>query len=154
MRGRVSYPKLERGFTVTEMLVVLGLVGVLSAIAVINLNALSSPAENGAAELLGFFKQARARAIATTSAYFITPSSGTEISTSSGVNCSDPSPVPDSTLELVLPTGASLPDTSWTVCFTSRGLSDGNIAVVVNDIHGGARTVEILLGGSIRIQGV
>ncbi len=146
--------RLAGGFTVIEILVVLVLIGVLSGIALMNLKALSSPAENGAAQLLGFLKQARARAISSTSAYIIVPTSTSSVITRAGMNCSDAAPVPDTSLTLALPTGASLASIGWAVCFTARGLSDSNTEVTINDNQSGSRTVEILLGGGVRFQGV
>lgn len=142
----------ERGFTIFELIVVMALSGIMAGIAIMNLNALSNPSENAAASLLGLFKQARARAISSTSAYFIVPTSSTQIVTQSGVNCADPAPVTDTTLSLNLPAGASLGATNWVVCFTSRGLSDSNTQVVVNDIHSQSRTIEVFLGGSVQLS--
>ena len=144
--------KQETGFTVVELLVVFALVSIMSGLAVMNLNALSNSSENAAASLVGLLKQARARAISTTSAYFVVPASTNSIITQSGVNCSDPAPVEDTTLNLVFPAGASLGATTWSVCFTSRGLSDSNTEIVVNDIHSSTRTVEVLLGGSVQLD--
>lgn len=51
-----------------------------------------------------------------------------------------------------LPNGASMSDTSWTACFTPRGLSESNVTFDLNDADGQSRTVEIALGGGVRIQ--
>ncbi len=144
--------KTESGFTLLEMMAVVAIFTVMSGIAIINLKEFSRPSENGAAQLLGFLKQARARALSTTSAYFVQPSTTTRIITKYGVNCSDASPVTDSTLVMNLPTGATLGATNWVICFTSRGLSDSNTTVDVNDAQG-SKTIEVLLGGGVRIQG-
>lgn len=143
----------QSGFSLLEMLVALSVVGAISGIAVMNLRSLSSAAENGAAQLLGFFKQARAKAISTTSAYFVVPTSSSEVITRVGTSCSDAAPVADPALELSLPSGASLSDTTWSVCFTSRGLSDSNFSVTVLDTQSGSKTVEVLLGGGVRYSG-
>ena len=143
----------QNGFTLVEMLVVFLMIACLSGIAVMNLKALSSPSENGAAQLLGFFKHARAKAISTTSAYFVMPTSTSTVITKFGTNCSDAAPVNDSALRLNLPSGASLGNVGWSVCFTTRGLSDSNTTVTVNDTENGSKTVEVLLGGGVRLQG-
>lgn len=143
----------QSGFTLLEMMAVVAIFSVLSGIAIINLKEFSKPAENGAAQLLGFMKQSRARALSTTSAYFVLPTSSTHIITKYGLNCTDASPIVDSSLVMNLPTGASLAATNWSICFTSRGLSDSNTTIVVNDNQAGTKTLEVLLGGGIRIQG-
>lgn len=143
----------EGGFTLLEMMAVLAIFTVLSGIAIINLKEFSKPAENGAAQLLGFMKQARARGLATTSAYFVLPTSSTRVITRYGVNCADAAPVADNSLTMDLPTGATLAATDWSICFTSRGLSDSNTTIVVNDNQAGTKVIEVLLGGGVRIQG-
>lgn len=143
--------RLELGFTVVELIVVLAIAGTLAGIAVMNLNALSSSSENAAAELASLLKQARARAISSTSAYFVVPLSTTQIVTRFGTNCSDTTLVNDPTLSLNLPSGANLGSTTWTICFTSRGLSDSNTQISVYDIHSQTHQVEVLLGGSVRV---
>jgi prepilin-type N-terminal cleavage/methylation domain-containing protein len=154
MRQQVKrhFKDAESGFTIVELLVTFAIISVLSGIAVMNLNALSNSSENAAASLVGLLKQARARAIASTSAYFVVPISSTSIVTRSGTTCSDASPVDDPTLTLQLASGATLGSTSWSVCFTSRGLSDSNTEIVVNDIHSHSLTVEVFLGGGVQIN--
>lgn len=140
------------GFTILELITVMTIAGILSGMAVMNLNALSNTSENAAAEFAAFLKQTRARAITSTAAYFVQPSNNHKVITKIGNNCSDTSPVVDPLLAINFPTGASLASTTWSLCFSSRGLSDSNLSVTINDIHSRTRTVEVLLGGSIRIN--
>jgi len=142
----------ERGFSLLEMLATLSLMGVLSAIAVSNIKELDDPLKNATAEAIGFMKQVRARAISTTSAYEIYPTSTTSIVTRYSNACSDA--VGDKTADpkvvLGLPDGAFLSDTNWSICFSSRGFPDGNIQIVMEDNDGEDRTVEIYLGGAVK----
>lgn len=141
-----------RGFTLVEMLVAMGLFMVLSGIAVMNLKELDDPLVNGSAQLAAFFKQVRARAVSSTLAYTAVPVSGDRVETRYGTTCSDASPISDNSLVLELPNGATITDTDWTLCYTARGLPDGNLTVEVYDGGGNYRTVEVFLGGAVRVQ--
>lgn len=142
----------QSGFTLFELVVALGVSGVLMAVAIISLKELDDPLKNGSAELASFFKQARAKAVSTTTAYTIVPVSSTRLETQWADKCSDVSQTSDPQLVLELPTGAALTDSSWTLCYNSRGLPDGNLTVEVNDGGGDYRTVEVFLGGAVRVQ--
>ena len=141
-----------RGYSVIELLTVLGLIAVLSAIAVMNLKEFDDPLQNAIHQLTGFLKQVRAEAISSTSAYTILPSGSARLITKKGKLCSDPSPVFDTRVVLDLPTGAHLADTEWTLCFDSRGLPDANLEIDLSDAAAGLKTIEIMLGGAVRIK--
>ena len=147
-RFRIS----DSGFSVIELTVALALVGIMTMIAAGNLKAVRSPALEAANQTMGFFKQVRAKALSTTSAYFVSAASPTRLVTSFGINCSDASPVADSALTLDLPSGASMTDITWNVCFTPRGFPDSTAIIPVVDGEGGAESVELYLGGAVRIQ--
>lgn len=142
----------EGGFTLAEMLTVMMLAAIISGVALVNFRDFDNPLENGAAQLSSFIKQVRAEAIRSTSAYIITPTSTSRLETSFAATCTTPDPEPDSRITLDLPNGASLVDTNWAFCFNSRGLPDANIEISLSDVGGANRTVEVLLGGSVRVQ--
>jgi type II secretory pathway pseudopilin PulG len=142
----------ERGFTIFELLLVMGLALLMGGIAILNLKAFDNPLQNGSAQLAGFLKQVRAKAISSTSAYIISPGSSGRIQTQRGLTCADASPVDDPLAALSLPSGAYLFDTTWNFCFNSRGLPDANIEIELRDIGGANEIVEVLLGGAVRIQ--
>ncbi len=142
----------ERGFSAIELAAVLALVGIISMMAVGNLKAIRSPVLEGANQTMGFFKQARAKALSTTSAYFISAASDHRLVTSAGINCADTTPVVDPNLWLDLPDGVTTTDTSWEVCFSPRGFPDSTVTIPLIDTEGGAETVELYLGGAVRIQ--
>lgn len=141
-----------RGFTLFELLIVLAVFGVLIGMAALNLRPLNSPLQTGTSQIMGFFKQARAKAIATTSAYKVEPASATRLITKYASSCSALTMTTDTDLTLDLPAGVSLTATDWSVCFNSRGVADGNITVTLTDSKAKTRTVEVFLGGGVRIQ--
>lgn len=138
-------------FTLLELLVSLMLAGILTSIALNNLSALANPAQGAAAELSGFLKEVRARAISQTVAYIVTPSSTRTIVTQFATNCSSATLTSDPSLTLTLPTSSSLTATNWSICFTSRGFATTNVVLALQD-HSVTKTVEVLLGGGVRIS--
>lgn len=140
-----------QGFTLLELLVSLTIVTVLAGIATFQLQKIHSSAESGATHLIGFFKQTRARAMATTSAYRVTAESTSKVIAERGTNCSAASWETDGQMILPLPSGVSLSGTSWNVCFSSRGMPDQNITVDLFDRDGQFRSVEVMLGGNARM---
>ncbi len=142
----------ERGFSLIEMLVVMSLAVILGGIAIINYREFDDPLTNGAAQLASFIKQVRAEAISSTSAYIVTPASNSRIITQFSATCTTPDPEVDDRVVLDLPPGATLSGIEWDFCFNSRGLPDSNIELQLEDVGGANRVVEVLLGGSVRIQ--
>ncbi|NLF25021.1 MAG: hypothetical protein GX589_05105 [Deltaproteobacteria bacterium] len=140
----------DTAFTVIELLAVLGLMVAVSAIAVSQLQQLNDPLEDSTAELVSFFKQVRARAISTTSAYTVVPLSSSEVVTHYSATCGDEDTTDDSRLTLDLPTGVRLSDTDWSVCYNSRGLPDDNVLIELSAAGGRGRFVEVFLGGAVK----
>jgi len=140
----------NQGFTILELLVVIGLVGIMTLIAAVNLRPLENPVYTATHNLAAFMKQARARAVSTTSAYEVRPTSNRQIAAFFGPNCASIDD-PDNTMTLEFSPRVSMPDTDWAVCFTARGLSTNNVNIEVSDGQS-FRSVEVLLGGVARIQ--
>lgn len=141
----------QRGFSLLELMVTMGLVTVLLGIAAMSFRELSSAERNGAEQLAGFLKQARAKAVNSTLAYtvFPDPSDSGHVIATRGTACSAPQTV-DSALELELPTGAELAATGWSICYTPRGLSQNSADIVVR--HGSdTKTVRVVLGGGAKV---
>jgi prepilin-type N-terminal cleavage/methylation domain-containing protein len=143
-----------QGFTIVELLLVTAIAGILMGMGVLTLQSMNSPLHNGSAQLLGFFKQARAKAMATTAAYWVQPSSPTKIMTKFANNCSvDPATATaDPQLVLDLPKGVNLTNTSWSLCFSSRGLAASSLTVTLQDVKNKSKSIEVFLGGAMRIQ--
>jgi len=152
IQTRATRRNLEGGFSLFELIAVMGLALLLGGVAILNLKAFDDPLQNGSAQLLSFLKQVRAKAISSTSAYVISPDGPGRIQTQRGTTCGDPDPIDDPLVALELPSGAYLYDTTWSFCFNSRGLPDANIELELRDTGGATRIVEVLLGGAVRIQ--
>ena len=141
----------QSGFTVIELIVAMGIASIMMGIAVANLREFNDPLLDASQQLMGFVKQVRARAISSTQAYTIVPESSTSLKTYYGVNCESVDTTYDDSLVVELPAGATLYDTTWSLCFNSRGLPDGNLEIDLRDSHGLAKTVEVYLGGGVRV---
>lgn len=137
------------GFTLLELLVVMMLGAIMTSIAINNLDALSNPAQGAAAQLTGFLKEVRAKAISQTVAYKVTASSNRRIVTRFASTCSATTTTNDPSLTLNLPNSAALTATDWEICFTSRGLATVNTTITLQDQYVTKR-VEVLLGGGVR----
>lgn len=140
----------SRGYSAIELLVVLGMTGIFLGMAISNLRELDDPLLNATSQTIGFLKQVRARAFATTSAYTITPTPSGLV-TSFANRCSDVDTTSEPRLSLTMPSGVTITDTSWTVCFSARGLPNDNVLIPLQDHELKTRTVEVMLGGAVRI---
>ncbi len=147
MQNRIQ----EAGYTLAEMLVVMALIGILAGTAVSNLKELNDPLADASFTVTHYLRLVRARGISQTLFIQVAPTSSTIIAASSSDSCSGTMTAIDD-LEVNLPRGASMSDTSWTACFTPRGLSEDNITFDLSDSDGQSKTVEIALGGGVRIQ--
>lgn len=139
------------GYTFIEMMATMSICLVLIGIASFNFKATENPAYNGASELLGNFKKIRARALVSTKAYLIRPTSSTRIIAQSGANCTTTTWTTESQFTLNLENGAYLPDTTWSICYSARGLSDVSASIQVRDATH-TKTVQVVLGGAVRLQ--
>ena len=140
----------ECGFSLLELLAVLSTAGVLTLMASAGLNDMVDPLRNASAELQGYFKQVRARAIATTSSYTVVPSGTGTVTATFSDSCSSSDQTADGRLLLNLPSGARFSATDWSVCYTARGLPLENLQIELADNDGESRTLEIYLGGAVR----
>lgn len=138
----------EAGFTLLDVVVSIGLIAVLSTLAVTQLKELDNPVKNASSGIIGYFKQVRARAISTTSAYSVSATSSGRIEAVYGKSC-ETTVTPDPKLILDLPTGAAISDISWSICFNGRGLPDSNIQITVSG-ESETRTLEVFLGGGVK----
>ncbi len=141
----------EQGFSITELVVVMSLFTIFTSFAVSNLRALDNPLQDSSSEMLGFFKQVRARAVSTTNAYIVEPAGDGHVVTRYAASCSSTTTTADPQLTVVLPESVALTDISWSVCFNSRGFADDNITVSLQDAYFDSKAVEVYLGGGARL---
>ncbi len=141
----------QSGFTLPELLGALVVLGIVLGAAGVWLRPLDNPLESGSKQLEGFFRQARARALASTLAYRVVPLSDSEIAGEFSDKCSDEDWTLDPALELTLPDDVTLTDTEWFVCFNARGIANDTVVVDLWHPKKGTRQVEVLLGGVSRV---
>jgi prepilin-type N-terminal cleavage/methylation domain-containing protein len=141
----------QRGFTISELTVVVAIMGLSLAIGSLYLEPMETPLQSGATQMEGFFRQSRLRAMATTSAYRVTPSDSSNLAVEYARTCSDTSWTAAGDMSLELPSDVTMSDTSWSVCFSSRGISLNNVIVTLSHSTYGSIRVEVLLGGTTRI---
>jgi hypothetical protein len=128
---------------------VLAIMGISLGIAALYVAPVKQPLQMGVAQVSSFFRQARLRAMATTSAYQVSGSGTTTVVSKSADSCSATTWTPDD--QLTLPDGVAMTSGSWSVCFSSRGVSSDNIVLTLT--HAGYRSIsiEVLIGGVTRI---
>lgn len=141
----------ERGSTLMETLAVLAVMAVGLGISAMYLRPVESPLSAGATLVEGLFRQARLNAIATTSSYRVSPSTSQLLSAERGENCAATTWTADDDTEALLPEGVTFESSSWTVCFTSRGVSADNQVIRLVHPHYGSIGIEVLLGGTTRV---
>jgi prepilin-type N-terminal cleavage/methylation domain-containing protein len=141
----------QRGMTVIELMVVLIILSIAVTIVAMNLQPVASPIDTSTNLLEGTFREARLDAIATMSAYRVSPASPTRLQGEKGASCSATTWSADQSLSAALPTGVTMSPSSWSVCFDSRGISTANVVVTLAHKTYGTRSVEVLFGGTSRV---
>lgn len=142
--------RADSGYSLLEVLIVVALSGVLLGSAVLNTRVMRDVSKDAASGIEEMIKKSRSKALATTKAYTVRPSSTGRLISTYGDSCTSTVQTSDAELSFTLPTGASLLSTSWSVCYSSRGLSQSSVNIQVYD---GTRTktVQVVLGGGVRI---
>lgn len=133
-----------------EMMTVLAMIIIITGIALFNFRGLRNPQNASAMEIMSFIKQARSKAVASTQAYTVSANSITKIIAKYSASCSSGNLTTDPLMVVNLPHGASLQNTTWTVCFEARGFSRSAVNIVVTQ-DGVTKTVQVVLGGAVRV---
>jgi hypothetical protein len=141
----------ESGSTVLETLVVLAIMGLGLSLSTVYLSPDNDPLESGTEAVEGLCRQARVSAIATSSAYRISPASSDRMIAESAASCNETTWTVDGSVEASLPEGVTLVSTSWNVCFSSRGVASENREIRIQHSDFGSTGVEVLIGGTTRL---
>ena len=142
----------HQGFTLIELLITLGIFGVVMGIAAMNLRPLSGDLQAAGNEVVGTFKQTRARAMVTTSAYRIVPTSADTLNVQRATRCNSNNWTDDTRLRRTLREGVTLAQMNWQVCFSPRGLTDNAPTFDLEDKDGKILTVQVFLGGTVELR--
>jgi prepilin-type N-terminal cleavage/methylation domain-containing protein len=159
------------GFTLTEVLVTLVVLGVLTTIAAPNIRFGSNPLKDTSTRIAGNLKLLRAKAMSQTSAYRLQAVSGAVPGTvtlgvqramlcSDTVWTADPTFAPEDAsldrqvqISQVTLNGQSKPIDSWSICYNSRGLATQNLVLTLRDDHSG-QTITVFPGGAVDVQAI
>jgi len=139
----------EKGFTLIELMVVLSVIALISMTAFANIKVLDNPLHNAVSSNLIFLQLARAKAISKTRYCKVYPSFNKQIVVAFGSSCETATDV-DSSTKYDFPTGTSLSNTDWSICFTPRGFSHTNISFDITNQTAQTSTIEVSLGGGAK----
>ena len=151
MHGTRERRARSGGQTLVELLAVVAIVGLAVGAAALYLTPFEAPVESAATQVAGTISAARARAMAMTSSYRVSPASARSLRSEHADSCGAGSWTEDGELALDLPGDVSMPDTGWSVCFNARGISDTNATILLSHADHGTEQVQVLLGGAVRI---
>jgi len=132
------------------VLVVVALIAVALGIALVRFDGTAPPLQTAGELVEGMLQHTRARAMAKTTPHRLRPISSTTLIVESGASCSAGPWTLEPDLQLELPDGVTVSNTTWDVCFVSRGTSTQNLVITLDDYDGGSRQLEVLLGGAVQ----
>lgn len=150
------------GFSVLELLIVLAVLSIIFGIGAVSLGDFNDPLRNASSQLEGVIKQTRARAMSTTSAYRLVRTSDTTLIAQRADRCTAANGdwAADSSFELDLREWRDvsieridpLAANDVVTCFNSRGLTNSNVTITLQDGGGRSVELEILLGGAVEVR--
>ena len=143
--------KTQHGFTLIEVVAVLGLLSVFSLIAISNIKILENPITSASSLISHHFRLVRGRAISQTRSIRVKPSGTKQLIAEFAQNCSSETFTPLPELTLTLDNDVSLSGTTWSVCFTQRGLVDDAVNFTITS-RAASRRVDVALGGGVRVR--
>jgi prepilin-type N-terminal cleavage/methylation domain-containing protein len=149
---KVRFPSDCQGLSLLELLCVLGVIGIVAAATAPNFREdTNNPLQEETSALTSYLKLARSTAISTAKALTLTPISNMQIKAEYSTTCSDPAKTVSDQLSHELSEGVSMNDTTWSLCFSSFGLANGNLTLLLVDSDGKKSSIKIYTGGGVRI---
>lgn len=141
----------ERGTTLLELIVTMGIATLFAGVAISNIMAMERPLISSSHEIAGLLKQARAKAIGTTNAYTVKPLNATTLIAQYGTSCTAATQTTDSRFTLELRRDITLTDTSWSVCYSPRGVASNSPTITVMGPDYASQQIEVFTGGAVRV---
>lgn len=145
----------QAGVSLTELLIVVAVTGLMATVAIWQSDAASGGLKAASDELVSITKMARTYAMSTTTPHRMVPINDTRIAIEYGGPCGDAGATwtPLNGEQFDLPEGTRLSGTSWDVCFTTRGWTTDvqNLRLLEGESY---QDVSVLLGGSVRVGSV
>lgn len=142
------------GFTIIELLVIISIIGILASIAALNVRPLHNEARAAANDFAGSVKQARGRAMVTTSAYRLVYVAPDRVAVEWRRTCGGSDTwTPEARFDLELRDGTTVDgvaDGTELLCFNSRGFTDQSPTVTFRDSQGRTASIEVFAGGGVR----
>ena len=140
----------QAGITLLELVVVLAVMAILLGTSTVYLGSIETPLRSGGQLVEGLIKQTRAKAAATMTVHRVRPLSEAELIVEHAASCSAGTWTYDAALDLELPDGVTLTDTSWVICFGNRGTALANQTLTLTHPEAGDQQLEVLMGGVVR----
>ena len=147
--GIATSSRSEAGFSLFDLLTTVALGGILTGIAIFNFRGMNDPLASGTKGMAGYFRNVRVKAISTTSAVKVYPISATRAIAAFANKCSDTTFTADSKMIYDLPKGAVFTNTSWSICYSGRGLPTTDETIYLGN-GSQISTVDVYLGGAVQ----
>jgi prepilin-type N-terminal cleavage/methylation domain-containing protein len=149
----------NKGVSLLELIVTMAILAIAFTITALNLRPLGDDLGNAVSEISGTLKQAKIKAMATTSAYRVRPTSTTEVVVERARDCSGAGGWETQTsMAQTLRENVVFTATSWQVCFNSRGFSlDSTLnftspSLTLKDKKGKTATLQVFIAGAVVTQ--
>jgi hypothetical protein len=133
-----------------DLIVVMALIGIMAGISALALRHFEAPLETAGDLVDGLIKQTRAKSMASTTVHRIRAVAGDHLVVEYARSCGSAAWTLDPRMDLRLPSGVSLTDTAWSICFDTRGIASDNLILTIDHPQYQARTLEVLKGGTVR----
>lgn len=146
----MTAPTRQTGLTLVELLVAVALLGVVVAMGAVYVDTTERPLEAGGSLLEGLLRQARARSISTTTAHRVAPSGPGSLIVEFGDDCDAATWTQEPRMDVDLPEQVTMSDTTWSVCFSRRGIASDNVTITLDHPEWGSKELEVLRGGVTR----